>query len=52
MEWFEAIQPYLLYNHRTRRWFVDTAFLQRRERFSEYLLECPSAEVRQNVWHQ
>lgn len=44
-EWYDAIQPFLLYSAKIRRWFVDTVFLQHRGRFSEYLLECPSAEV-------
>lgn len=45
-DWYEAIQPYLLYSMKIRRWFVDTVFLQHRGRFCEYLLECPSVEVK------
>ena len=45
-DWFEALHPYLLYSSRIRRWFVDTVFVQHRERFCEYLLESPSAEVK------
>ena len=29
-----------------RRWFADTVFLKNKHRFSEYILESPSAEVR------
>ncbi|KAL5475916.1 hypothetical protein EMCRGX_G025794 [Ephydatia muelleri] len=45
-EWFEALQPYLLYSAKIRRWFVENVFLHHTERFSEYLLESPSVEVR------
>ena len=45
MDWFEALQPYLTYSGKIRRWFVENVFVQHRERFCEYLLECPSAEV-------
>ena len=45
MDWFEALQPYLTYSGKIRRWFVESVFVQHRERFCEYLLECPSAEV-------
>ncbi len=44
-DWYEAIQPYLMYSVTIRRWFVDTVFLQHKGRFCEYLLECPSVEV-------
>ena len=45
MEWYEALHPFLMFSANIRRWFMDTVFLQHRERFSEYLLECPSTEV-------
>ena len=48
-DWFEALHPYLLYSSRIRRWFVDTVFVQHRERFCEYLLESPSAEVKLTI---
>ena len=44
-DWYEALHPYLLFSSKVRRWFVDAVFLQHRERFCEYLLESPSAEV-------
>ncbi len=44
-DWYEAIQPYLMYSMNIRHWFVDTVFLQHKGRFCEYLLECPSVEV-------
>ncbi|XP_064393950.1 probable ubiquitin carboxyl-terminal hydrolase FAF-X [Halichondria panicea] len=45
-DWYEAIQPYLMYSMNIRHWFVDTVFLQHKGRFCEYLLECPSVEIR------
>ena len=45
MEWYEALHPYLLFSAKIRRWFMETVFCQHKERFSEFLLECPSTEV-------
>ena len=45
-EWYDALQPFLLLGPTVRHWFADNVFLKNRDRFSEYLLECPSAEVR------
>ncbi|CAI8002162.1 Probable ubiquitin carboxyl-terminal hydrolase FAF-X [Geodia barretti] len=45
-EWYDALQPFLLLGPTIRLWFADNVFLKNRDRFSEYLLECPSAEVR------
>lgn len=44
-DWFEAAHPYLFYSTRIRRWFCEEVFLNHRERFCAYLLECPSTEV-------
>ena len=35
-----------------RHWFADNVFLKNRDRFSEYLLECPSAEVKTNLYRR
>ena len=45
MEWYEALHPYLMFSAKIRRWFMETVFCQHKERFSEFLLECPSTEV-------
>uniref|UniRef100_A0A1X7TNC9 Ubiquitin carboxyl-terminal hydrolase n=1 Tax=Amphimedon queenslandica TaxID=400682 RepID=A0A1X7TNC9_AMPQE len=45
-DWFDAMNPYLYYSSRIRRWFCDEVFIKHRERFCAYLLECPSTELR------
>ena len=45
MEWYETLHPYLMFSAKIRRWFMETVFFHHKERFSEYLLECPSTEV-------
>lgn len=45
MEWYETLHPYLMFSAKIRRWFMETVFFNHKERFSEYLLECPSTEV-------
>ena len=45
LDWFEVLNPYLMYSVEIRRWFVQTVFIQNRHRLSEYLLESPSTEV-------
>ena len=44
-EWFEALSPYLHYSTSIRRWFCQKIFLNHRNRFCEFILESPSAEV-------
>lgn len=44
-EWFEALNPYLFYSARIRRWFCEEVFLKHKEKFCAYILECPSTEV-------
>ena len=46
-EWYDALQPFLLLGPTVRLWFAENVFLKNRDRFSEYLLECPSAEASQ-----
>lgn len=46
IEWYEALHPYLMFSAKIRRWFMETVFCQHKERFSEFLLECPSTEIR------
>ena len=48
-EWYDALQPFFILGPAIRHWFADTVFLKNRNRFSEYLLECPSAEVMMTV---
>ena len=50
---YEALHPYRFFSSKIWRWFVDTVFLQHRERFYEYLLESPSSEAVQHMldWH-
>ncbi|XP_011407629.2 PREDICTED: probable ubiquitin carboxyl-terminal hydrolase FAF-X [Amphimedon queenslandica] len=45
-DWFDAMNPYLYYSSRIRRWFCEEVFIKHRERFCAYLLECPSTELR------
>ena len=45
LEWYDALHPYLMFSTEIRRWFMNTVFLEHKERFSEFLLECPSTEV-------
>ena len=45
-DWFDVIHPYLSYSMRIRRWIAENVFLKNKHRFCEYLLECPSTEVR------
>ena len=34
-DWYEVIQPYLMYSVEIRRWFLETVFLQQRGRIYE-----------------
>ncbi|XP_065887407.1 ubiquitin carboxyl-terminal hydrolase 9X-like isoform X3 [Dysidea avara] len=45
-EWYDALHPYLNYSHTIRQWFAQNVLLKHPERIPQYLLECPSAEVR------
>ena len=46
---YEALHPYRFFSSKIWRWFVDTVFIQHRERFYEYLLESPSSEAVQHI---
>ena len=45
-EWYDTFQPYFSYSQTIRQWFSKNVLLKHPERISQYLLECPSAEVR------
>ncbi|XP_065177789.1 probable ubiquitin carboxyl-terminal hydrolase FAF-X isoform X1 [Sycon ciliatum] len=46
MEWYDCLQALLVASAACRRWFAANVLFKEPERFSQYLLECPSAEVR------
>jgi len=48
-DWYEILSQHLRCSAATRRWFSNNMLFAQPGRFSEYLLECPSAEVRQAV---
>ncbi|KAK3596917.1 hypothetical protein CHS0354_031696 [Potamilus streckersoni] len=45
-EWYEALNFHLRLNKNVRSWFTHSVLFPYPNRFSEYLLECPSSEVR------
>ncbi|XP_037075311.1 probable ubiquitin carboxyl-terminal hydrolase FAF-X, partial [Pollicipes pollicipes] len=46
-EWYEALLPHLTHSARARTWLAQhVLFVNGNSRFCEYLLECPSSEVR------
>lgn len=45
-EWYEALTPHLRYSRQVRLWFCQNMLFAQPTRFCEYILECPSAEVR------
>jgi len=45
-EWFDAVSILLRHSKSIRSWFAKDVLFSHQERFSEYLLECPIAEVR------
>ena len=48
-DWYEILSQHLRCSPATRSWFSNQVLFNQPSRFSEYLLECPSAEVRQAV---
>ena len=49
IDWYEILSQHLRCSPASRAWFANHIFFAQPSRFSEYLLECPSAEVRQAV---
>uniref|UniRef100_A0A4W4HFZ0 ubiquitinyl hydrolase 1 n=1 Tax=Electrophorus electricus TaxID=8005 RepID=A0A4W4HFZ0_ELEEL len=45
-DWYDALCVLLRHSKNVRCWFAQNALFAYANRFSEYLLECPSAEVR------
>lgn len=45
-EWYEALSLHLKVHESIRTWFATNVLLCHPHRFGEYLLECPSADVR------
>jgi len=45
-EWYEVLSQYLRCSKQARLWFCQQALFAHPQRFCEYILECPSAEVR------
>ncbi|KAK1797550.1 hypothetical protein P4O66_000844 [Electrophorus voltai] len=45
-DWYDALCILLRHSKNVRCWFAQNALFAYANRFSEYLLECPSAEVR------
>jgi len=45
-EWYEVLSQYLRCSKQARQWFCQQALFAHPQRFCEYILECPSAEVR------
>ncbi|KAK3094503.1 hypothetical protein FSP39_002606 [Pinctada imbricata] len=45
-EWYEALSCHLRPSKKVRNWFAQNVLFAYPSRFSEYLLECPSSEVR------
>lgn len=45
-DWYEALLGPLRVSKQARLWFGQRVFLDHPQRFCEYLLQCPSAEVR------
>ncbi|ESN99988.1 hypothetical protein HELRODRAFT_192681, partial [Helobdella robusta] len=45
-EWLEAILPYFRNVRSIRNWFIQNILFNRPTRFAEFMLECPSTEIR------
>ncbi|XP_066267004.1 ubiquitin carboxyl-terminal hydrolase 9X-like isoform X4 [Branchiostoma lanceolatum] len=45
-EWYDALSVLLRHSRTVRSWFAHNVLFSHPSRFSEYLLECPSSEVR------
>ena len=46
LDWYDILSQHLRCSVQTRAWFCSKVLFAHPGRFSEYLLECPSAEVR------
>ncbi|KAI1278141.1 putative ubiquitin carboxyl-terminal hydrolase FAF-X [Halotydeus destructor] len=46
LEWYDAFSPHLRASSEVRAYFAHHAFLNYPDRFCEYLLDCPSTDVR------
>ena len=46
MDWYDILCLHLRVSETIRVWFATKVLLAHPHRFSEYLLECPSADVR------
>lgn len=46
MEWYEALSLHLKVSQSIRHWFINNMLFMQSHRFCEYLLECPSTDVR------
>ena len=49
IDWYEILSQHLRCSPASRAWFANHIFFAQPTRFSEYLLECPSAEVRNTI---
>ena len=45
-EWYEMLTNYLRFSKKVRSWFCQKVLFETPSRFCEYILECPTAEVR------
>ncbi|XP_013401949.1 probable ubiquitin carboxyl-terminal hydrolase FAF-X isoform X1 [Lingula anatina] len=45
-EWYDALSIHLRHSKNVRSWFAHNVLFAHPSRFAEYLLECPSSEVR------
>ena len=45
-EWYDALSIHLRHSKNVRNWFAQHVLFVHPSRFAEYLLECPSSEVR------
>ena len=46
MDWYDILCLHLRVSEQIRVWFATKVLLAQPHRFSEYLLECPAADVR------
>ena len=51
IDWYEILSQHLRCSPASRAWFANHIFFAQPTRFSEYLLECPSAEVSPHHHH-
>ena len=48
-DWYDVFSNHFRVSKQCRQWFADTVLFAHPERFSEYLLECPSTEVSSSI---